>query len=296
MNSTTVAFQSNDKSYLQQEAHTYFEPVSENPEYVENAFLEQTTRWIPRSPFASPFQAATLEKPVAIPRLDVNSTLSSPLPFLRAYSPALQLHAVHEQEFVAFIDNLTIAQTAPAVLQALNVAGTGIGFVPWHWAILAGLGINAAAIAGSKMITKQRTKRYLEAVNREYFAPRGLKVSLYMDDELAALVRYPQNQPDLAQIDSRLMLINVRQRRMQMLSPFVAPLSIDVPPPMPQTKFLDKMTAKQVAHKMGKQEKKILKKQEKTRENEWEGIKEDGSESKDNKKVRKMEYIVIENL
>ena len=138
------------------------------------------------------------QRPVAIPRVAINGLLSAPLPFLRAYSPVLQLHEVDELEFVAFIDNLTVVQQAPAPLQALNLAGTAISFVPWHWTLAAGLAMNGAAIAGSVAITKARTKRYLEKVNREYFAPRGLKVSLCKDEALATLIGYPQTQPDLA--------------------------------------------------------------------------------------------------
>lgn len=58
--------------------------------------------------------------------------------------------------------------------------------------------MNGAAVAASIAITKARTKRYLEKVNREYFAPRGLKVSMCEDEALAAKVGYPQSLPDLA--------------------------------------------------------------------------------------------------
>ena len=58
--------------------------------------------------------------------------------------------------------------------------------------------MNGAAVAASIAITKTRTKRYLEKVNREYFAPRGLKVSLCKDDVLATKVGYPRSLPDLA--------------------------------------------------------------------------------------------------
>lgn len=144
------------------------------------------------------FSPTASQRPVAIPRVAIAGLMSAPLPFLRAYSPVLQLHGVDELEFVAFIDNLTVVQQAPAPLQALNVAGTAISFVPWHWTLAAGLAMNGAAIAGSIAITKARTKRYLEKVNREYFAPRGLKVSLCKDEALATLIGYPQAQPDLA--------------------------------------------------------------------------------------------------
>jgi hypothetical protein len=55
--------------------------------------------------------------------------MSSPLPFLRAYAPVLQHVNVSAEDFVAFIDNLAVVQTQPALLQALNIVGTGIGFM-----------------------------------------------------------------------------------------------------------------------------------------------------------------------
>lgn len=159
------------------------------------------------------------KRPVVIPRVAIHGLLSTPLPFLRAYSPDLQVHDVPVEEFIAFIDNLAVVETVPAPLRALNIAGTAIGFVwviespllarpptkwsrPWHWALIAGLTINGVAVAGSKVITHTRTKRYMEIVNQEYFGPRGLKVSLCNDKELAALIGYPQTQPDLVWVVS----------------------------------------------------------------------------------------------
>lgn len=48
---------------------------------------------------------------------------------MRAYSPALRVHDINEGDFVAFIDNLAVAQAAPPPLQVLDLAGSAIGFV-----------------------------------------------------------------------------------------------------------------------------------------------------------------------
>jgi hypothetical protein len=64
-----------------------------------------------------------------IPRIDISGRLAVPLPFMRAYSPDLRQHNINEADFVAFIDNLAVAQAPPAPLQALNVAGQTVGFV-----------------------------------------------------------------------------------------------------------------------------------------------------------------------
>jgi hypothetical protein len=92
--------------------------------------LDQTLRWIPEPP--PTYYASTtprLQKPVAIPRMDVAGRLAVRLPFLRAYSPALRAHDIHETDFLAFVDNLTIAQAPSPPLQVLNIAGQGIGMM-----------------------------------------------------------------------------------------------------------------------------------------------------------------------
>jgi hypothetical protein len=45
---------------------------------------------------------------------------------MRAYSPALRSHDINETDFLAFIDNLAVAQQQPVPLQVLNLAG---GFI-----------------------------------------------------------------------------------------------------------------------------------------------------------------------
>jgi hypothetical protein len=113
--------------------------------------------------------------------------------------------------------------------------------------------------------------------------------------------------------------ITIRQRRMQVLAPYIAEITTDVPPPAPQFKVLDRISAKQVANKLSKQEKKALKEQEKRKEKEdkGKGIKEESGESegklekkalkqlekrkkkgektvsKEGKQLTKMEYIVV---
>lgn len=66
---------------------------------------------------------------IVIPRMDISGRLSVPLPFMRAYSPELRLYDINEEDFVAFIDNLVVAQAPTAPLQALDVAGRAVGVV-----------------------------------------------------------------------------------------------------------------------------------------------------------------------
>jgi hypothetical protein len=97
-------------------------------------------------------------------------------------------YAISEEEFLAFIDNLTIAMSPSPPFQVLNIAGMGVGMVPHHWAQAASLGIGVAAGAGTAAVAYARTKRYLEGVNREFFAPRGLTVRLVKDKMLGEIL------------------------------------------------------------------------------------------------------------
>lgn len=63
-----------------------------------------------------------------------------------------------------------------------------MGMVPHHWAQAASLGIGVAAGVGTAAVSYARTKMYLEGVNREFFAPRGLKVRLVKDKEMAEVL------------------------------------------------------------------------------------------------------------
>ena len=49
---------------------------------------------------------------------------------------------------------------------------------------LAGAGVSILAGTASAVISAKRTRKYLEKVNREYFAPRGLKVGIVKYDEI----------------------------------------------------------------------------------------------------------------
>jgi hypothetical protein len=44
--------------------------------------------------------------------------------------------------------------------------------------MFAGAGMNVAAGVGTAAVSYGRTRYFLEKVNREYFAPRGLRVSV----------------------------------------------------------------------------------------------------------------------
>ncbi|KAK0758682.1 hypothetical protein N5P37_009081 [Trichoderma harzianum] len=209
----------------------------------EALFLEQVTGWIPRQPPAREARMFRLSRPVVIPRVDIARPFQTPFPFMRAYSPDLYRHDISAETFVAFIDNLAVAEAPPAPLQALNVAGQAIGFVPHHWAQAASFGIGMAAGVGTAAVTRIRTQRFLEAVNRDYFGPRGLKVSICKGHDLAPRIGLGQLLPEIP------------DRQMQSIAANIAPLSLDVPPPSEQRNIIDRLSAKQVESQIKKSEK-----------------------------------------
>lgn len=80
---------------------------------------------------------------------------------------------------------------------------------------------------------------------------------------------------------------------MQTLAPYIAPLSLQVPPPTEQRSIIDKISAKQVEHRIRKEAKVSQKRSEKLQEK---GREKGKSAKKDWEKVKRMEYIIIESL
>lgn len=64
---------------------------------------------------------------MVIPRIGVAGSRETPMPFMRAYSPALRSFGIAEEDFLTFIDHLAVAEAAPAPLQALGVVGQAFG-------------------------------------------------------------------------------------------------------------------------------------------------------------------------
>ncbi|KAL7931208.1 hypothetical protein V8C35DRAFT_329736 [Trichoderma chlorosporum] len=220
----------------------------------EALFLQQVTGWIPKQPPKSEARMFRLNKPVVIPRIEIARPFQAQFPFMRAYSPDLYPHDITVEAFVAFIDNLAVAEAPPPPLQALNVAGQAIGFVPHHWAQAASFGIGMAAGVGTAAVTRIRTQRFLEAVNRDYFGPRGLKVSICKGHDLAPRIGFGQLLPEIL------------DRQMQSIATNIAPLSVDVPPPSEQRNVIDRLSARQIESQIKRNEKKNREKLQKLRE------------------------------
>ncbi|KAI4949497.1 hypothetical protein J4E91_005236 [Alternaria rosae] len=114
--------------------------------------------------------------------------------------------------------------------------------------------MNMAAGVGTAATTTMRTRRFLEAVNREYFAPRDLKASICKNRQLEEKLGCNVHMPSSAALGSSSQPQTAGYRRLQALTPYIAPLSFNVPPPMEQRNALDRMVAKQIERRIKKKE------------------------------------------
>ncbi|KAJ7758163.1 hypothetical protein DFH07DRAFT_958508 [Mycena maculata] len=124
---------------------------------------------------AAPPPYGTIPLPFCTPQI----ATSFDSPFARGYNPALESFVgVSQEQLLSFIDGLNLAMTSSPPLRVVNFAGMAIGFVPYHWAIIAGTVIQTAAQTGMHVLSKTLTDRYLRAANLRLFKPRGLSVRL----------------------------------------------------------------------------------------------------------------------
>ncbi|KAF4815604.1 hypothetical protein CGCSCA5_v007118 [Colletotrichum siamense] len=225
------------------------EPLDPSEQEELNAALnlEPGTGWIPELHATGGNPSSPLKKPVVIPRIDFGGPLKVPLPFMRAYSPDLRAHDIHEEDFVGFIDNLTVAQGPPAPLAALNAAGTIVGYVPNHWAQLAGGITNLTVGVGSAATRIIRSKVFLEK-----------------SKDLSVRIGCGETLPDLQPRDVNWEM-DITARRMSALQPYIAPLTFDVPPPTKDRNIIDRLTEKQVQRRVKKKERKKGKRARKMR-------------------------------
>ncbi|KAJ7598804.1 hypothetical protein C8J56DRAFT_174356 [Mycena floridula] len=126
-----------------------------------------------------------LELPLCIPQ--IGPAFSSP--FARGYNALLgPAVGISQSELLQFIDGLNLALTASPPLRVVDVVGMGIGFVPYHWTIIAGAAMQAAAQTGMRILSKTMTDRYLRAANLHLFNPRGLSVRIFTAAGMMALL------------------------------------------------------------------------------------------------------------
>ncbi|KAJ7181464.1 hypothetical protein C8R43DRAFT_1229342 [Mycena crocata] len=263
-------------------------PQSETQADVQLArdadFLIQSFLPIAQHPSPPPYYASGLPLPFCTPQIatDFDS------PFARGYSSALQSAAnISQEQLLAFLDGLNLAMTSSPPLRVVKLVGTVIGFVPFHWAMIAGIAIETAAGTGMHVLSKTLTDRYLRAANLRLFKPRRLVVRLCTTAAMQHLVQRtgngegpskltkfgrgvgtvflhaplpfssrivraiadepPKVAASISDVGDGRNMPLATQRRLAALEGFALPLELDVPPPAQAQGIMDGMSAWAVA-------------------------------------------------
>ncbi|KAJ4490569.1 hypothetical protein J3R30DRAFT_3277267 [Lentinula aciculospora] len=124
--------------------------------------------------------------PLCIPQASVNPNDQST--FARAYNDTLKDIGIPQDVFLNFIDGLNMAIIASPPLRVVDMAGKIIGFIPYHWAMIAGALISTAAGVATHILSKTLTDRFLRAANLNIFKPRGLSARLCTTPAMLSLL------------------------------------------------------------------------------------------------------------
>ena len=230
--------------------------------------------WMPPPPSKAASQMPPLLQPVIIPQLDLPPKGES-VPFARCYSDFLSSHGIPMREFTSFLDGLALAQSPNSGLQGLKMFGAGVAALPLPIIPLAGKGISALATSGSGH-SGSRARLYLERAKKEYFAPRGLRLSIIKDFDLNPRLQIPTHAHRLAPLTNSTLNENLSRRRLEGLAPYVAPLRYDVPEQDKQIQGVHKMARKHLEGKFKGQSKDL----NRMREQQWHNITHNGLENR----------------
>lgn len=94
--------------------------------------------------------------------------------FAIAYAPSLQNCGIDEQIFLDFILNFNKACEASPILDVVNLAALGVGFVPGITPMIISMAVPIAVQAGKHYQTKVQSSNYIKKANAEIFEPHGL--------------------------------------------------------------------------------------------------------------------------
>ncbi|KAJ7784363.1 hypothetical protein B0H16DRAFT_295349 [Mycena metata] len=231
-------------------------------------------------------------------------------PFARGYNTALH-HSVgiSQDQLLAFIDGLNLAMTSSPPLRVVDLTGMVIGFIPYHWAMIAGAAIRTVAGIGARVLSKTLTDRYLRAANLRLFKPKGLSARLCTTAAMQSLVmrtdsgvgpstmtkigrgvgtlflqvglplssgvvraiadKPPKVHASITNVGHGQKMPLAVQRRLASLEGYALPLQLDVPPPAKAQGVMDAMGSWALAF----DQRRTVKKQDKVEER-WRQLEE----------------------
>lgn len=94
--------------------------------------------------------------------------------FVRAYAPALDEVGIDRETFLDFLDTFNKVLEPNSWLYAINLAELATAAVPEPAMMLVGVGLGLAVDATIEAQSRSKSNKFLDLVNAEFFAPRGL--------------------------------------------------------------------------------------------------------------------------
>jgi hypothetical protein len=94
--------------------------------------------------------------------------------FVRAYAPVLADVGIDQECFLNCIDALNLSMVPNEWLHAINLAGFADIILMEPLLMLAGMALQLATDAAIEAQSRHRSNKFLDRVNAEFFAPRGL--------------------------------------------------------------------------------------------------------------------------
>ncbi|KAK5467550.1 hypothetical protein LTS15_000523 [Exophiala xenobiotica] len=95
--------------------------------------------------------------------------------FVRGYAHILgECSGIDQQTFLDFLKDFDKSSKASPVLNVINIAAMGVGFVPSPIAMGVALAVQVAAGTAKEVQSRYRRNTYLDQVNEILFKPRGL--------------------------------------------------------------------------------------------------------------------------
>ncbi|PYH88398.1 hypothetical protein BO71DRAFT_391674 [Aspergillus ellipticus CBS 707.79] len=138
-------------------------------EQIDNITLAET--FARQYPLPPAYQKPVLPYPVLLPQRRPKDRSRE---FVRAYAPILNDFGIDQNIFLDFLETSNKSCQAAGWLGLINLAGLATMALPSSIAFAVSLAIQMVTDAAIEMDGRRKTNNYFDAVNRDFFMPRGL--------------------------------------------------------------------------------------------------------------------------
>ncbi|KAI1392355.1 uncharacterized protein F4822DRAFT_126394 [Hypoxylon trugodes] len=259
-------------------------------ESTETRILNLAASYFPPIPSDTVFPP--LPKPVLIPRVNPGPQI----PFARARVPELANHAITQEDFITFIDNLNIVISPHPAIHVVEITALIIGCIPFQGADGVAAGLGLLAVIATFATTYKRCKKYLELMNENYFHPRKLHVKIIKSKRMMQMFNLEKKNPLVIPLSQDTLDLSSQERCLKYLSQWSCDLSFDdIPAPSPQTNMLRRMAAWEVRRKISEADKKAKSSRKRAWKKHLKGkqLKENSLEKN---RIKSLDWILIQNL